>query len=421
MSTTEQITLSPSEALPEAFEYHLEPQAALGPESEVIVDTVKAYKREIGKIALLDAEEEILLAKHIERGLLADVVLDLRNPDKREDTLAGTRATLEAANKQIGRDNEKAAKEDKPQQPFRDVDGAIRRLIAIADDTSKKSLKDATLREWSQSGKFAKDHFTKANLRWAFTLAARYQNQGLELPDLIEEANLGLMHAVEKFDYTAGIKFSTYSAWWIRQAISRGVAESGRAVRIPVHQMEQVNKLKGIQRKLSSELARDPSHEELAKAMGKGATPEKVADLLEISQPVVSLDLPVGDDGNSSSTLAEYVVEDGQESPVEQAVIASMANTLDTSPLLAAVGAREAQIVRWRFGFGTGEPLTFLEIGSLIGVSPSRVRQIYMTTMTKLRSLVESSGEEGTVVSLPAQSAPKPQTRNKRALVKKSA
>jgi RNA polymerase sigma factor (sigma-70 family) len=287
-------------------------------------DLVRVYLNEIGKVALLTAADEVELAKRIEAGLYAE------------------------------------------------------HLLAQASSFSAPRKRE--LRAVMIDGERAKDHLLRANLRLVVSLAKRYTGHGMPFLDLIQEGNLGLIRAVEKFDYTKGFKFSTYATWWIRQAISRAMADQSRTIRLPVHLVEQVNKLQRIRRELSQELGREAHHAELAHELD--ITEERVRELIDLSRDLVSLDQTVGTDDDASlgdfiaderaSFAAESVVEGG----LMRAHLQDVLNTLDT---------REAAVVRMRYGLDGGQPKTLDEIGRTFKLSRERIRQIERETMAKLR------------------------------------
>lgn len=286
-------------------------------------DLVRVYLNGIGKTALLTAVEEVDLAKKIEAGLYARNQLE-------------TRPRL----------------------------GAVRkRALAVV------------VRE----GQSARQHLLEANLRLVVSLAKRYTGRGMPLLDLIQEGNLGLIRAMEKFDYAKGFKFSTYATWWIRQAITRGMADQGRTIRLPVHLVEQVNKLARIKRELHQQLGREPTDDELAEESGipKG----KIADLLDHSRDPVSLDMPVGSD--EEAPLGDFI-EDSDATDAESLVIASLLNS-DVRSVLATLDEREQQVIRLRFGLDDSQPRTLDQIGKIFGLSRERVRQIEREVMGKLR------------------------------------
>jgi RNA polymerase nonessential primary-like sigma factor len=287
-------------------------------------DLVRVYLNGIGKTALLTAEDEVELAKRIEAGLYAQHLLDTRERlgEKRKNALA-----------------------------------------TIATD-----------------GRAARSHLLEANLRLVVSLAKRYTGRGMPLLDLIQEGNLGLIRAMEKFDYTKGFKFSTYATWWIRQAITRGMADQSRTIRLPVHLVEQVNKLARIKREMHQTLGREATDEELAEE--SGIPVEKINDLLEHSRDPVSLDMPVGAD--EEAPLGDFI-EDSEAMSAENTVIAELLHT-DIRHVLATLDEREKQVIQLRFGLDDGQPRTLDQIGKLFGLSRERVRQIEREVMIKLRN-----------------------------------
>jgi len=286
-------------------------------------DLVRVYLNGIGKTALLTAADEVELAKRIEAGVFAQHVLDTE-----EDLSAERRAELRA-------------------------------LV--------------------RDGQRAKNHLLEANLRLVVSLAKRYTGRGMPLLDLIQEGNLGLIRAVEKFDYTKGLKFSTYATWWIRQAITRGMADQGRTIRLPVHLVEQVNKLSRIKRDLHQKLGREATHEELAAESGIPA--EKVAKLLDHARDPVSLDMPVGSE--EDAPLGDFI-EDSEATDAESAVISGILQD-DLRRVLATLDEREQNVIRLRYGIDDGQPRTLDQIGKHFGLSRERVRQIEREVMSKLR------------------------------------
>ncbi|MEV4314644.1 sigma-70 family RNA polymerase sigma factor [Actinocrispum sp. NPDC049592] len=286
-------------------------------------DLVRVYLNGIGKTALLTAAEEVELAKRIEAGVFAQHMLDTS-----------------------------------PQlAPQRKLE--LKSLIA--------------------DGHVAKNHLLEANLRLVVSLAKRYTGRGMPLLDLIQEGNLGLIRAVEKFDYTKGFKFSTYATWWIRQAITRGMADQGRTIRLPVHLVEQVNKLARIKRDLHQQLGREATTDELAKESGLSAN--KVADLLDHARDPVSLDMPVG--AEEDAPLGDFI-EDSEATDAEGAVISGLLQD-DLRRVLATLDEREQHVIRLRYGIDDGQPRTLDQIGKRFGLSRERVRQIEREVMSKLR------------------------------------
>jgi RNA polymerase nonessential primary-like sigma factor len=291
-------------------------------------DLVRVYLNEIGKVALLNAAQEVELSKRIEAGLYADHLL------AGAGTSSGTKLT-----------------------PAKRRD-----LQALAAD-----------------GRRAKEHLLQANLRLVVSLAKRYTGHGLPFLDLIQEGNLGLVRAVEKFDYTKGFKFSTYATWWIRQAITRAMADQGRTIRLPVHLVEQVNKLDRTRRLLHQQLGRDASEEELGLELD--ITPERVTELFQYGRDLVSLDQTVGDDEDAQ--LGDFI-EDADAADAQDAVeFGFMREQLDA--VLDTLESRERQVLRMRYGLDDGRPRTLDEIGKAFGLSRERIRQIERDTMAKLR------------------------------------
>jgi RNA polymerase nonessential primary-like sigma factor len=286
-------------------------------------DLVRVYLNGIGKTALLTAEQEVELAKRIEAGVFAAHVLES------------------------------------------DVDLPLQR---------RKDLRMVV-----RDGGRARNHLLVANLRLVVSLAKRYTGRGMPLLDLIQEGNLGLIRAVEKFDYTKGFKFSTYATWWIRQAISRGMADQGRTIRLPVHLVEQVNKLSRLKRELHQQLGRDATLAELAHE--SGIPEEKIADLLDHARDPVSLDMPVGSD--EEAPLGDFI-EDAESTSAEAAVVAGFMHD-DINRVLRTLDDREQTVVRLRYGLDDGRPRTLDEIGRHFGISRERVRQIERDSMAKLR------------------------------------
>lgn len=286
-------------------------------------DLVRVYLNGIGRTALLTAADEVELAKRIEAGLYAQHLLE-------------TGKRLSASRK--------------------------RDLAAVTRD-----------------GQTARSHLLEANLRLVVSLAKRYTGRGMPLLDLIQEGNLGLIRAMEKFDYAKGFKFSTYATWWIRQAITRGMADQSRTIRLPVHLVEQVNKLARIKRELHQHLGREATDQELANE--SGIPVEKIADLLDHSRDPVSLDMPVGND--EEAPLGDFI-EDSEATSAESAVIAGLLHH-DVRTVLGTLDEREQQVIRLRFGLDDGQARTLDQIGKLFGLSRERVRQIEREVMAKLR------------------------------------
>jgi RNA polymerase primary sigma factor len=298
------------------------------PEQQVMVagataDPVKDYLKQIGKVPLLNAEMEVELAKRIEAGLFSE---------------------------------EKLAKGGK---------------------ISAKMLDEL---EWiAEDGKRAKNHLLEANLRLVVSLAKRYTGRGMLFLDLIQEGNLGLIRAVEKFDYTKGYKFSTYATWWIRQAITRAMADQARTIRIPVHMVEVINKLARVQRQMLQDLGREPTPEELAKELDM--TPEKVIEVQKYGREPISLHTPLGEDGDSE--FGDLIEDSEAIVPADAVSFTLLQEQLHA--VLDTLSEREAGVVSMRFGLTDGQPKTLDEIGKVYGVTRERIRQIESKTMSKLR------------------------------------
>ena len=298
------------------------------PEQQVMVagataDPVKDYLKQIGKVPLLNAEMEVELAKRIEAGLFSD---------------------------------EKLAKGGK---------------------ISTKILEEL---EWiAEDGRRAKNHLLEANLRLVVSLAKRYTGRGMLFLDLIQEGNLGLIRAVEKFDYTKGYKFSTYATWWIRQAITRAMADQARTIRIPVHMVEVINKLARVQRQMLQDLGREPTPEELAKELDM--TPEKVVEVQKYGREPISLHTPLGEDGDSE--FGDLIEDSEAVVPADAVSFTLLQEQLHD--VLDTLSEREAGVVSMRFGLTDGQPKTLDEIGKVYGVTRERIRQIESKTMSKLR------------------------------------
>ena len=287
-------------------------------------DPVKDYLKQIGKVPLLTARQEVELAKRIEAGLFA------------EEKLADGSAVLRADQR---------------------ID-----LERVAED-----------------GRRAKNHLVEANLRLVVSLARRYAGRGMLILDLIQEGNLGLIRGVEKFDYTKGYKFSTYATWWIRQAISRAMAEQSRTIRLPVHVAEALGRLARVQRQLLQDLGREPTPEELAAELDM--TPEKIVEVRKYGREPISLHTPLGEDGGSE--FGDLIEDSEAIQPAEAVSFTLLQEQLHS--VLGTLSEREAGIVSMRFGLTDGQPKTLDEIGKVYGVTRERIRQIESKTMSKLR------------------------------------
>ncbi len=287
-------------------------------------DPVRMYLKEIGRVALLTAQEEVSLAKRIEAGVFADERLE-------------------------------------------------REAETLTDDERIE------VRWVSADGARAKRHLVEANLRLVVSIAKRYVGRGMAFLDLIQEGNLGLIRAVEKFDYTKGYKFSTYATWWIRQAITRAIADQARTIRIPVHMVETINKLLRIQRQLLQDLGREPTADEIAEQME--LPPEKVREIQKISQEPVSLETPIGEEEDSH--LGDFIEDSEAVVPLERASFRLLQEQLES--VLHTLSEREKEVIRLRFGLVDGQPCTLEEVGKKFGVTRERIRQIESKTLSKLR------------------------------------
>ena len=313
--------------VPREDEVEVRRAEADGGRQAVTSDLVRIYLREIGRVPLLTAEDEVDLAKYIEAGLFAEEKLD--------GGLGTPGFGLPTA-----------------------IDSDLELLVA--------------------EGVRAKQRLIEANLRLVVSIAKRYIGRGLVFLDLIQEGNLGLIRAVEKFDYTRGYKFSTYATWWIRQAITRAIADQARTIRVPVHMVETINKLSRVQRQLHQELGREASTDEIAAEMG--LEPDRVAEIRRIAQEPVSLQSPIGEE---ESDLGDFIEDADAVVPVEAAAFIMLQDQLER--VLDELTEREQRIIQLRFGLTDGHPQTLEEVGREFGVTRERIRQIESKTLAKLR------------------------------------
>ncbi len=290
-------------------------------------DPVRMYLKEIGKVPLLTAEQEVILAKAIEEGEAATAELDK----------------------------------------------------SVAAAKKLPTIRMRELQRVERQGQLAKKKLIEANLRLVVSIAKRYVGRGMLFLDLIQEGNLGLIRAVEKFDYTKGYKFSTYATWWIRQAITRAIADQARTIRIPVHMVETINKLIRIQRQLLQDLGREPTPEEIGREME--FSPEKVREILKVSQEPVSLETPIGEEADSH--LGDFIEDSDAVVPVDAASFILLQEQLDS--VLHTLSEREKKVIQLRFGLTDGHPRTLEEVGREFGVTRERIRQIESKTLSKLR------------------------------------
>ena len=305
------------------------------PDGISIEDPVRMYLKEIGKVPLLTADQEIELAKQMEAGMLADKVIN------------------------AGDISEAKLKDEE---------------VEIVKDLTSEQLK-----EISETGNDAKKRLAEANLRLVVSIAKRYVGRGMLFLDLIQEGNLGLIKAVEKFDFRKGFKFSTYATWWIRQAITRAIADQARTIRIPVHMVETINKLIRISRQLLQELGREPTPEEIAEQMGMPV--ERVREILKISQEPVSLETPIGEEEDSH--LGDFIQDDNVPVPADAAAFTLLKEQL--VEVLGTLTEREQKVLRLRFGLDDGRARTLEEVGKEFNVTRERIRQIEAKALRKLR------------------------------------
>ena len=309
------------------------------PEGVSIEDPVRMYLKEIGKVQLLSADEEINLAKVIEEGF---------------------------EYKQKCHDIEKKLR--KPESP--EVKEELTKKLEALKKEGKKKI---------DAGEAAKKRLAEANLRLVVSIAKRYVGRGMQFLDLIQEGNLGLIKAVEKFDYRKGYKFSTYATWWIRQAITRAIADQARTIRIPVHMVETINKLIRVSRQLLQELGREPSPEEIADEMGMPV--DRVREILKISQEPVSLETPIGEEEDSH--LGDFIQDDNVPVPADAAAFTLLKEQL--VEVLGTLTEREQKVLRLRFGLDDGRARTLEEVGTVFNVTRERIRQIEAKALRKLR------------------------------------
>jgi RNA polymerase primary sigma factor len=298
------------------------PRSNAQPDSYATGDPVRMYLREIGRVQLLSAEEEVDLAKRIEAGLAAS---------------------------------------------------------ALLAEASAHRVDGRTLRRIERSGQLAKRRLVEANLRLVVSIAKRYVGRGMVLLDLIQEGNLGLIRAVEKFDYRRGYKFSTYATWWIRQAVTRAIADQARTIRIPVHMVETINRVRRTQRQMFQQLGREPAVEEIAEVVD--LEPDRVREILRLGQEPVSLETPVGEEEDSS--LSDFIEDTEAVMPADAASLVLLQEQL--ASILHTLTERERRVIGMRFGLADGHPRTLEEVGAEFGVTRERIRQIESKTLSKLR------------------------------------
>ncbi len=331
-------------------------------------DPVRMYLKEIGKVPLLNAAQEVDLARRIEAGefstALQQTIEDEEKPDPKR---------LKHVVEKVWeiRDHQLTA--------FGKVEGIGREKIAKSYRPKTDEEMAAWLKRVERDGQLAKKKLIEANLRLVVSIAKRYVGRGMLFLDLIQEGNLGLIRAVEKFDHSKGFKFSTYATWWIRQAITRAIADQARTIRIPVHMVETINKLVRVQRQLLQDLGREPTPDEIGKVMGIGA--DKVREIQKVSQEPVSLETPIGEEEDSH--LGDFIEDSDAVVPVDAASFILLQEQLES--VLHTLSEREKKVIQLRFGLVDGHPRTLEEVGREFGVTRERIRQIESKTLSKLR------------------------------------
>jgi RNA polymerase primary sigma factor len=331
-------------------------------------DMVRMYLKEIGKVPLLNAAQEVDLARRIEAGALC---AELQMQFASEGTLDPKRLRLARTHVWEIREYQLTA--------FGKVEGIGRDKIAKSYRAKTKVELEDWLRRVERDGQLAKKKLIEANLRLVVSIAKRYVGRGMLFLDLIQEGNLGLIRAVEKFDYSKGFKFSTYATWWIRQAINRAIADQARTIRIPVHMIETINKLLRVQRQLLQDLGREPLPEEIGKVMG--IAPDKVHEIQRLSQEPVSVHTPIGEEGDSQ--LGDFIEDADAVVPVDAAGFVLLQEQLEG--VLHTLSKRERKVIQLRFGLVDGHPRTLEEVGLAFGVTRERIRQIESKALSKLR------------------------------------
>jgi len=323
-------------------------------------DVVGLYLKEAGRVPLLTAAEEVSLAKRMERAAQAQSRLDELDAElprsERTDRAFIAQQQLDEIGHQLPRDD-----------------------VYTLQEWAEEGDRIDELERWVGDGELAQEHLVRANARLVISVAKKYIGRGVPFLDLIQEGNIGLMRATNKFDYQRGHKFSTYATWWIRQAVSRAVADQGRTIRVPVHMGDQLNRMRRIQLQLTQELGRDPLIDELA--VGMETTPDKIENLLEIARRPVSLETPIDEDGDS--TFGDFVEDVNSPAPAEEVATNLLHEQLKTA--LDRLPTREAQILRLRYGLEDGRVYTLEEVGQAIGVTRERVRQLEAQALNRLR------------------------------------
>jgi RNA polymerase primary sigma factor len=349
-----------------------EAQAVLPRDDDVLKaptnDPVRMYLKEIGKVPLLTAAQEVDLAMRIEGGEFATDLMGRIDGEARVDQKL-FRTVLDSVNRI----------REHQQKSFNRVEGIGRERVSRTWRPRNRDDVIDFLRKVERDGQLAKKKLIEANLRLVVSIAKRYVGRGMLFLDLIQEGNLGLIRAVEKFAYSKGFKFSTYATWWIRQAITRAIADQARTIRIPVHMVETINKLVRIQRQLLQDLGREPLPEEIGRQMGIPA--EKVREILKVSQEPVSLETPIGEEEDSH--LGDFIEDSDAVVPIDAASFILLQEQLES--VLHTLSEREKKVIQLRFGLMDGHPRTLEEVGREFGVTRERIRQIESKTLSKLR------------------------------------
>jgi RNA polymerase primary sigma factor len=323
--------------------------------SHVSTDPIRAYLQEIGRIPLLSAEEEVILAQRFEKGV-HDMYAKIQELAEKEHHELYVKAAQRIKNEEFR---------------HADIERAKKRLLEKDRRHTNKVIRD---------GAEAESLLTTANLRLVVSIAKNYLKRGLDLLDLIQEGNLGLMKAVQKFEYRKGFKFSTYATWWIRQAITRAIADQARTIRVPVHMIETINKLSKISSQLASKLGRKPTLKEISKAMG--LTPKKVQEIIKIAQKPQSLETPIGEDGENS--LIDIIPDEYTASPQELATFSFLKKQINE--ILDGLSDRERKVIELRFGLRDGVTRTLEEVGHEFNVTRERIRQIEAKALKRMKS-----------------------------------
>ncbi len=333
-------------------------------------DPVRMYLKEIGKVPLLTAAQEVDLAMRIEGGEFSTELITAIDGQNKVDQKMFRRVTDSVARiREHQLDPEKRLRHE----------GVGRETISRTYRPKNRQETLDFLKRVERDGQLAKKKLIEANLRLVVSIAKRYVGRGMLFLDLIQEGNLGLIRAVEKFDYSKGYKFSTYATWWIRQAITRAIADQARTIRIPVHMVETINKLVRVQRQLLQDLGREPLPEEIGQQMGVPA--EKVREILKVSQEPVSLETPIGEEEDSH--LGDFIEDSEAVVPIDAASFILLQEQLES--VLHTLSEREKKVIQLRFGLLDGHPRTLEEVGREFGVTRERIRQIESKTLSKLR------------------------------------